>query len=270
MGGPGPRGSRRGGRRPGTDGGARGEVEHPRLRSVVLEGLALQVGVAGLLAERLCRPARGGRRRPVGRLGHAPQPPGHAGGVVGERDVAERRQLQAAGGEQLVGRALADPGHGDEEVDAVGLVGPQSLGHLPGPLAEIALEPLRLLRRAGHGEEDPVLVDAPLPQEHLGPVGNHEECQEEVGAGEALVHVPRDVARLREDLGELHRLDDGHWPARCDIGPIGSIIRRVRYAGTRQSRPRSLSCSSSSPRKWPTSWSRVTRISSRSSSRSRA
>ncbi len=261
---------RRGGGRGGAGGRPRGEVEHPGLRTVVLDRLALEVGLDGLVAERRGRAARGRGRRPVGRLGHAPQPPGHARRVVGERDVAERRQLQAAGGEQLVRRALAHPGHGDEQVDAVGLVGPQPLGDLAGPLAEVALEALRFLRRARHGEQDPVLVDAALAQQHLGPVGNHEECEEEVSAGEALVHVPRDVARLGEDLGELHRLDDGHWPARCDIGRIRSIIRRVRATPAPQSRPRSRNWSSSSPRKWPTSWRRVTRISSSNSSRSRA
>ena len=67
------------------------------------------------------RGRRGGGRGDVHRL-ELLEPPRHAGREVGEGDVAERGELQPAGGEELVGEARAHPAHGDEEVQAVDLL----------------------------------------------------------------------------------------------------------------------------------------------------
>ena len=122
-------------------------------------------------------------------------------------------------------RRGAHAAHGDEQVEAVHLVGPDALGHVAGALAQVALDPLRLLGGAGHGEQDPVLVDAAVAQEHLGAVRHGEEGEELVRAGELLVDAPCNVLGFGEDLQELRRLDDrAHSMGPSDIGPNGSIF----------------------------------------------
>ncbi len=173
----------------------------------------------------------GGRRAHLHRLQLA-QAAGHARGEVGEGDVPQRGELQPAGGEQLVRRRSPHAAHGDEQVEAVHLLGADALGHVAGALAEVALDPLRLPGRAGHGEQDPVLVDAAVAQEHLGAVRHGEEGEELVRAGELLVDAPCNVLGFGEDLQELRRLDDrAHSDGRSDIGPNGSIFGPYHHPG---------------------------------------
>ena len=70
------------------------------------------------------------------------------------------------------------------------------------------------------GRYQPAL-DAPLPEQHLGPVGDHEEGEEEVGARQPLVDVARDVARLADLLIES--------PA--GFIPLSSVATVTREAG---------------------------------------
>ena len=157
---------------------------------------------------RLARPASAGRggagaagaaRAHLDRLQLA-QPPRHAGGEVGEGHVAQAGELQPAGAQELVGRGGAHPAHGDEQVEAVHLGGPDAGSHVAGALAQVAGHALRLPGRPGHGLEDPVLVDAPLAQQDLGAVRDGEEGEELVSAGELLVDAACDVLGLGEDL----------------------------------------------------------------------
>ena len=108
-----------------------------------LRGVAAASALAGAAA-------RGGRRggsrcagRPDPHRLQLPEPPRHARGEVGEGDVPERRELQPAGGEELVREARADAAHRDEEVQAVHLLGADRLRHLARALAQVALDAAR-------------------------------------------------------------------------------------------------------------------------------
>ena len=272
-------------------------------------GAAAEPALDGGLRALGGRPGRlGGGGEPLRRghlhrlWGELAQPARHAAREVGEGHVAQRRHLKPAGGQQLVGGGGPHPAHGDEQVEAVHLRGADPARHLARALAQVALDAVGLLRLLAHGGQDPVLVHAAVAQEELGAVGHGEEGEELVRAGELLVHAARDVLGLGQHLRELHRLEDwggGHAAPdhaissaggqqnggigraqvfsrrglpgreRAGRGPANGAGSPAGQAAGSHASPRASRSSSSSPRKCPTSWSKVTRSSSTSSARSR-
>ena len=222
------RGCGRGARGPGVGraAGRRRPAGRPRSRLRSLLGGGSTRGLAEASPSvRVAWPGRAGARPAARRAARARRDRAPAGPAVLARQAvgeeadglgAEPARVDAAGGRAAGGRSRPAPRlMAAEQVEAVDLAAAGPGGERAGLVAEVAGQPLVLARLAGHHRQDPVLVDPLLAQQDLGAVGHGEEGQELMGAGERLVHAPRDVLRLAEDLQELHRLDGkGHVPAR--------------------------------------------------------